>query len=202
MVFSGLSGLVIEDVTDEGELSRVRARSRRVPVPCPERAVETAHVHGWCGRTVADVPVDGRPVVLEEDDRPGLSPRRLARLLLARPDNLKPDQHELLAKTTGACPEMSALAALVRAFARLLVPATDNADRLQEWISTAEKINLLNVHSFIRGLRLDIDTVRAALTSENHNGGTEGVNTKTKLIKRQINSRAGFHLLRHRILLG
>lgn len=137
-----------------------------------------------------------------ENDRPGLSPRRLARLLLARPDNLKPDQHELLAKTTGACPEMSALAALVRALARLLVPATDNADRLQEWISTAEKVNLPNLHSFIRGLRLDLDAVRAALTSDYHNSGTEGVNTKTKLIKRQMYGRAGFHLLRHRILLG
>ncbi len=35
-----------------------------------------------------------------------------------------------------------------------------------------------------------------------HNGGTEGVNNKTKLIKRQMYSRAGFPLLRHRILLG
>lgn len=129
-------------------------------------------------------------------------PRRLARLPLARPDNLKPDQHELLAKTTRACPEMSALAALARALARLLVPTTDNADRLQEWISTAEKVNLPNLHSFIRGLPLDLDAVRAALTSDYHNGGTEGVNTKTKLIKRQMYGRAGFHLLRHRILLG
>ncbi|MFD0535215.1 transposase [Actinomadura luteofluorescens] len=121
---------------------------------------------------------------------------------LARPDNLKPDQHELLAKTTGACPEMSALAVLVRAFARLLAPAKDNADRLQEWISTAEKVKMPNLHSFIRGLRLDLDAVRAALTSDYHNGGTEGAITKTKMIKRQRYGRAGFHLLRHRILLG
>ncbi len=137
-----------------------------------------------------------------EDDRPALSPRRLARLLLTRPDTLKPDQHELLDKTTSACPEMSSLAALVRAFAQLLIPAADNADRLQEWIGAAEEVNLPHVHSFIRGLRLDQDAVRIALTSEYHNGGTEGVNTKTKLIKRQMYGRAGFHLLRHRILLG
>ncbi|MFC6022922.1 hypothetical protein ACFP2T_43075 [Plantactinospora solaniradicis] len=31
-----------------------------------------------------------------------------------------------------------------------------------------------------------------------HNGGTEGVNTKTKLIKRQMYERAGFILLRYR----
>ncbi|MEV5750840.1 ISL3 family transposase [Actinoallomurus sp. NPDC052308] len=136
-----------------------------------------------------------------EEDRPAISPRRLARLLLSRPDTLRPDQQELLAKTTSACPEMSRLAALVRGFAQLLTPADDNAGRLQEWTSTAEEANLPHVHSFIRGLRLDQDAVHAALTSEHHNGGTEGVNTKTKLIKRQMYGRAGFHLLRHRILL-
>jgi transposase len=35
-----------------------------------------------------------------------------------------------------------------------------------------------------------------------HNGRTEGVNTKTKMIKRQMYGRAGFALLRHRILLS
>ncbi|MEU5910641.1 transposase, partial [Micromonospora sp. NPDC047527] len=49
---------------------------------------------------------------------------------------------------------------------------------------------------------LDRDAVNAALTYPFHNGGTEGVNTKTKLIKRQMYGRAGFALLRHRILLG
>jgi hypothetical protein len=44
VVFSGLSGLVIDDVTDEGELIRVRARSRQVPVPCLGCAVETDRV--------------------------------------------------------------------------------------------------------------------------------------------------------------
>jgi transposase len=136
-----------------------------------------------------------------EDDRPALSSRRLSRLLLTRPDTLRSDQHELLHKTTNACPEMGRLTRLVRAFAQLLIPADDNADRLQEWISTAEEANLPHIHSFVRGLRLDQDAVRAALTSEYHNGGTEGVNTKTKLIKRQMHGRAGFHLLRHRILL-
>jgi transposase len=136
-----------------------------------------------------------------DDDRPALSPRRLSRLLLTRPDTLKPDQQEVLHKTTSACPEMSQLACLVRDFAQFLTPADDNTGRLEEWISTAQEVNLPQVHSFIRGLRLDQDAVHAALTSEHHNGGTEGVNTKTKLIKRQMYGRAGFPLLRHRILL-
>ncbi len=65
VVFSGLSALVIEDVGDEGELIRVAARTRDGPVACPVCGVMTALVHGWCGRTVADVPVDGRRVVVE-----------------------------------------------------------------------------------------------------------------------------------------
>jgi transposase len=34
-----------------------------------------------------------------------------------------------------------------------------------------------------------------------HNGGTDGVNTKTKRIMRQTHGRASFALLCHRILL-
>ncbi|MEV5576070.1 hypothetical protein AB0L06_39070 [Spirillospora sp. NPDC052269] len=36
---------------------------------------------------------------------------------------------------------MSQLASLVRAFAQLLTPADGNGDRLDDWISTAEKEN-------------------------------------------------------------
>lgn len=42
----------------------------------------------------------------------------------------------------------------------------------------------------------------AALTLPYSNGPTEGVNTKTKRIARQMHGRAGFTLLRHRILIG
>ena len=49
---------------------------------------------------------------------------------------------------------------------------------------------------------LDKQAVIAAVTLPFHNGRTEGVNTKTKMIKQQMYGRAGFALLRHRILLG
>ena len=45
-----------------------------------------------------------------DGDRPHLSPRRAARLLLTRPDDLTAGQHETLAGITAACPEMTALA--------------------------------------------------------------------------------------------
>jgi hypothetical protein len=63
-VFSGLSALVIEDVQDAGELICVRARTAGRAVPWPGCAAVTARVHGYHERTVADVPVDGRRVVV------------------------------------------------------------------------------------------------------------------------------------------
>jgi transposase len=64
VVFSGLSSLVIEDVLDQDDMIVVRARTAGGPVPCPECGSLTGHVHGYFVRTLADVPADGRPVVV------------------------------------------------------------------------------------------------------------------------------------------
>ena len=137
-----------------------------------------------------------------EADRPHLSPRRVARMLLTRPDALSDNQQALLGKLTAACPEMTSLAGLVRDFAALLRPEPANQARLSEWAHAARAADLPSVHAFARGLDLDAQAVIAAVTLPFHNGRTEGVNTKTKMIKRQMYGRAGFTLLRHRILLG
>jgi hypothetical protein len=137
-----------------------------------------------------------------EADRPHLSPRCVARMLLTRPGALTGSQQILPGKLTGACPEMTSLASLVRDFAALLRPDPGNQARLSEWACAARAADLPNVHSFARGLDLDAQAVIAAVTLPFHNGRTEGVNTKTKMIKRQMYGRAGFTLLRHRILLG
>jgi transposase len=137
-----------------------------------------------------------------EGDRPHLSPRRATRILLTRPDRLTGGQAETLAGITAACPEMTALTSLITSFAALLAPDPGNDARLRQWITDARAADLPYLHSFTRGLDLDIQAATAALTMPHHNGRTEGVNTKTKMIKRQMYGRAGFELLRHRILLG
>jgi transposase len=137
-----------------------------------------------------------------DSDRPHLSPRRAARILLTKPDHLTAGQQETLTGLQNACPEMTALAGLTRSFAAMLAPGPGNDARLKQWIAHARDADLPHVHSFTRGLDLDIQAATAALTMPHHNGRTEGVNTKTKMIKRQMYGRAGFTLLRHRILLG
>jgi transposase len=97
---------------------------------------------------------------------------------------------------------MTALAAAVRSFATLPTPRKDNPARLATWTTATREADLPHVHSFTRGIDQDIDAVAAAITLNHHNGRTEGVNTKTKLLKRQMYGRAGLALLRHRILLG
>lgn len=137
-----------------------------------------------------------------EGDRPALSPRRLTRLMLTRPDRLTDKQRGLRAELSAACPQMIDLADLIGSFAVLLTPAAGNDERLTGWIATARAADLPHLHAFIRGLNQDRAAVNAGLTLPYHNGGTEGVNTKTKRIMRQMHGRASFDLLRHRILLG
>ena len=134
--------------------------------------------------------------------RPHLSSRRAARLLFTRPSSLTAGQREVLTGLAATCPEMTALASLVRSFAALLTPAPRNDRLLRKWITTARAAGLPHVHAFTRGLELDSQAATAGLVLPYHNGRTEGINTKTKMIKRQMYGRAEFTLLRHRILLG
>jgi hypothetical protein len=72
-----------------------------------------------------------------EGGRPHLSPRRAARILLTRPDRLTGGQHETLAGLQGACPQMTALAGLIRSFAAL-TPGPGNDARLSQWMTDAQ----------------------------------------------------------------
>ncbi|WP_207947313.1 ISL3 family transposase [Actinomadura sp. 7K507] len=137
-----------------------------------------------------------------EGDRPVTTPRHATRLLLTDPRHLRPKDTALLEKIAAACPEMTQLATLVGGFAALLTPAAGNDRKLTTWIATARSAALPHLHGFTNGLELDRPAVNAGLTLPHHNGRTEGVNTHTKRLMRQMHGRAGFDLLRHRILLA
>ncbi|MEV6107821.1 ISL3 family transposase [Streptomyces sp. NPDC051940] len=137
-----------------------------------------------------------------EADHASLSPRRVTRLLATRPDHLDAVQHTLLGQLAGACQEMKDLAAQVRAFAILLNPRAGNDLLLTDWITDTRAADLPFLHSFANGLERDRAAVDAALTLPWHNGRTEGVNNKIKLLKRQTYGRARHALLRQRILLS
>ncbi|GAB3453312.1 hypothetical protein GCM10027436_53880 [Actinophytocola sediminis] len=64
VVFSGLSALSVEGVEDAGDVIVVRASTRGAQVACPVCGTPTDRVHAFHERVPADVPVDGRRVLV------------------------------------------------------------------------------------------------------------------------------------------
>ncbi|MGM1062211.1 transposase family protein [Saccharothrix sp. Mg75] len=63
-VLSGLSALSVEDVEDVGDVIVVRTSTRGDEVPCPSCGTPTSRVHALRERIPANVPVDGRRVLV------------------------------------------------------------------------------------------------------------------------------------------
>ncbi|WP_370518081.1 transposase [Micromonospora sp. MP36] len=60
--------------------------------------------------------------------------------------------------------------------------------------------DLPSLHSFVAGLQRDLDAVTAGLTLPWNSGPVEGHVNRIKMIKRRMYGRAGFDLLRKRVL--
>jgi transposase len=71
---------------------------------------------------------------------------------------------------------------------------------LDPWLAQVQGSNLPELQSFAVGVEKGKEAVRAGLTWWINNGMVEGHVTKLKLIKRQGYGRAGFPLLRKRVL--
>lgn len=72
--------------------------------------------------------------------------------------------------------------------------------RLDAWLARVVESGLPELQSFAAGVEKDKDAVQAGLTWPINNGMVEGHVTKLKLIKRTMYGRAGFALLRQRVL--
>lgn len=119
---------------------------------------------------------------------------------MTRPTDLADHDRQHLDDLLASCPHLTAMAKHVRSFAKLLTQR--RGPELTNWISAVENTDLPALHSFVRGLRKDLPAAVAGLTLPYSNGPIEGANTKAKLLKRQMYGRAGFPLLRQRILLS
>lgn len=133
-------------------------------------------------------------------DRVVVSGRKLTGWIMSRPSDLSDTRRSHLGELVAACPEMTRLSELVHEFAAIMT--NRRGSELGCWIKQAREAGLPELEPFLRGLDQDHDAAVAGLTLPYSNGPCEGVNTKTKLLKRQMYGRAGFRLLRHRILLG
>ncbi len=131
---------------------------------------------------------------------PVTPPGRLAPPHQARPPGA--GQQETVSRVQAACPEMTALANLIRDFAGFLTPEPGNATRLQEWITAARAADLPHAHAFYprtepghpgrdSGLHRALPQ-RPDRGSQHQDEDDQEADVRT----------SGVRLLRHRILLG
>ncbi|WP_151476050.1 ISL3 family transposase [Streptomyces albicerus] len=129
------------------------------------------------------------------------SARAVTCWILTHPDAL-PESDQLRLKAVLAnCPELTALSEHVRSFGHML--AHLQGDQLPTWIEAATSTtDLPSLRHFAQHLERDLDAVIAGLTLPWNSGVVEGHVNRIKMLKRQMFGRAGFELLRKRVLLA
>jgi transposase len=126
------------------------------------------------------------------------SPRRVRWWLLRPADERSPAQATYLAALRAGCPEVAEAATLAHDFL-ILLRGRDPA-ALDPWLARAAGGTVPEFRDLAAGLTQDHAAVDAALRLEWSNGQVEGHVNKLKLAKRAMYGRAGFPLLRRRVL--
>ena len=132
-------------------------------------------------------------------ERVAIRSARQAMWLLVREEKDLTDED--VAYRRALCANTTTIAQAVGLSQRFLVMVRERqADALEGWLTDAEASNIKELHNLARGLRRDYAAVHMALVSEWNNGQTEGHVNRLKMIKRTMFGRAGFDLLRNRVL--
>ena len=120
-----------------------------------------------------------------------VSPQKVAWLML----KADPTRHRYLKRLYRHSPDLASMGAVARGLFEMT--RTHNPAAWPEWLEQAENSPLA---SFARRLRRDQHAVLAALQLPWSNGMVEGHIHRLKLLKRQMYGRAGFDLLKLRVL--
>ncbi|MCT2546792.1 transposase [Streptomyces atratus] len=128
------------------------------------------------------------------------APRVVTRWVLSRPESLTEIEQLRLKAVLANCPEPDPLTGHVRSFAQMLTER--QGQRLLEWLDAVRKDDLPSPHTLAAGIDRDRDAVIAGLTLPWNSGVVEGHINRIKMLKRQMFGRAGFQLLRKRVLLA
>jgi transposase len=171
------------EITAQGWTGSVQAVERYV------RQFRTADGRSRAGRNPRQAPAAAPPP----------KTRQVTRWLLTRPDHLDPADHARLDAARAQCPHLDALARHVRAFAKIMT-LRQGLLQLEGWLAQAEASDLPQLRSFAHGIRRDQQAVTAGLSLPYSSAALEGNVNKIKTLKRQMYGRAGFPLLRKRVI--
>lgn len=130
----------------------------------------------------------------------GLSPtsKNVAALFVRREEKLSEEQKEYLGRLCASDQALADARRLTRDFAVMV--RNLEGEKLDGWLEEAGACEAPAMRNFAAGLKKDLEAVRAGLTEGWSNGPVEGFVNKLKLVKRQGYGRAGFELLRARML--
>ena len=141
---------------------------------------------------------DGSPARSRKERAQALSPRALRWLLSRKREKLDQEEQTRLDQLLNLSPEVQTIYALLQAFLQM-VRERKHQD-LRSWMTQAVRCGIPELKSFVTGIEQDYDAVHAALRLPWSQGITEGKVNKLKTLKRVMYGRAGFALLRQRLL--
>jgi len=128
-----------------------------------------------------------------------LSPRSLRWLLTRERKDLNQEEQAQLDQLLTVSPEVRTVHDLLHTFLALM--RERQHQQLRPWMEEASKSGIAELKSFVAGVERDYDAVKEAFHLHWSQGPTEGKVNKLKTIKRVMYGRAGFRLLRQRLLL-
>ena len=114
---------------------------------------------------------------------------------MSEPDKLGDSDRRFVTALLDVSPPIARAVELARTFSTMIKNGL--ADQFDDWIRTAE---VGGFKGFAESLRQDRDAVHAAMTLPWSTGPVEGQINRLKVIKRSMYGRAGFELLRQRVL--
>jgi transposase len=134
---------------------------------------------------------------------PKTAPERIApkhaAILVTRPaDQMSDEQQRLFDRIAVQCPDAVELREIALGFRAAL--SSDTSKQLRQWIEGMKHCPFGSVVRFAYGLQKDLAAVAGAVDTSWSTGQVEGQINRLKMIKRQMYGRAGFELLRARVL--
>jgi transposase len=122
-----------------------------------------------------------------------------AAILISRPaTRLTAEQQALLDRLSTQCPALLQLRELSAEFRAVFQKGEERT--LRAWMRRAQNSGIEPLDRFAAGLQKDFSAVVAAVETDWSNGQVEGQINRLKMLKRQMYGRAGFVLLRARVL--
>jgi transposase len=153
-----------------------------------KRAMVARFVAGWRNTGQAASPQAAQRI----------APKHAAMLVTRPADKMTEEQQQLFDRIEFQCPEVSDLRRLALSFREALTAGESTL--IKQWIEKAKRCEFGPVVRFAYGLQKDVSAVAAAVDTPWSTGQVEGQINRLKMIKRQMYGRAGFELLRARVL--